>query len=50
MTNSSATIVQKLWDYWNILRDDGMSYGGYLESFPISSFTKWLKTPIRVRG
>jgi hypothetical protein len=24
---NSATIVQKLWNYCNVLRDDGMSYG-----------------------
>jgi hypothetical protein len=28
---SSATIVQKLWNYCNVLRDDGMSYGDYVE-------------------
>jgi len=26
---NSATIVQKLWNYCNILRDDGLSYGDY---------------------
>jgi len=26
---NSATIVQKLWNYCNVLRDDGMSYGDY---------------------
>lgn len=26
---SSAAIVQKLWNYCNVLRDDGMSYGNY---------------------
>jgi type I restriction enzyme M protein len=31
MTNSSTTIVQKLWNYCNVLRDDGMSYGDYVE-------------------
>jgi hypothetical protein len=25
---ASSTIVQKLWNYCNVLRDDGMSYGG----------------------
>ncbi|HJT20029.1 MAG TPA: hypothetical protein VJ746_06140 [Nitrospira sp.] len=25
----SANIVQKLWNYCNVLRDDGMSYGDY---------------------
>ena len=28
---SSATIVQKLWNYCNVLRDDGVSYGDYVE-------------------
>jgi type I restriction enzyme M protein len=28
--NTSA-IVQKLWNYCNVLRDDGMSYGDYVE-------------------
>ena len=35
MTNGSTTasnqIVQKLWNYCNVLRDDGMSYGDYVE-------------------
>ena len=26
---SSSAIVQKLWKYCNVLRDDGMSYGDY---------------------
>jgi len=28
---SPADIVQKLWNYCNVLRDDGMSYGDYVE-------------------
>jgi len=28
---SSPAIVQKLWNYCNVLRDDGMSYGDYAE-------------------
>jgi type I restriction enzyme M protein len=28
---TSAAIVQKLWNYCNVLRDDGMSYGDYVE-------------------
>ncbi len=31
MTNHSQQIVQKLWNYCNVLRDDGMSYGDYVE-------------------
>jgi type I restriction enzyme M protein len=32
---SSSAIVQKLWNYCNVLRDDGMSYGDYLELYGI---------------
>jgi len=28
---SSSTIVQRVWNYWNVLRDNGMSYGDYVE-------------------
>ena len=31
MTAPSTAIVQKLWNYCNILRDDGLSYGDYTE-------------------
>ena len=31
MTSDSKAIVQKLWNYCNILRDDGLSYGDYVE-------------------
>ena len=27
MPNESATIIQKLWNFCNVLRDDGVSYG-----------------------
>ncbi len=27
----SQQIVQKLWNYCNLLRDDGLSYGDYVE-------------------
>jgi hypothetical protein len=27
MPNESATIVQKLWNFCNVLQDDGVSYG-----------------------
>jgi type I restriction enzyme M protein len=29
MPTESNQIVQKLWNYCNVLRDDGMSYGDY---------------------
>jgi len=28
-TTAPSQIVQKLWNYCNVLRDDGMSYGDY---------------------
>ena len=28
---NTATIAQKLWTYCNVLCDDGMSYGDYVE-------------------
>ena len=28
---STNPTVQKLWNYCNVLRDDGMSYGDYVE-------------------
>ena len=28
---NTNTLVQKLWNYCNVLRDDGMSYGDYME-------------------
>jgi type I restriction enzyme M protein len=33
-------IVQKLWNYCNILRDDGLSYGNYLEQLTFLLFLK----------
>ncbi len=40
MTTSSATIVQRLWNYCNVLRDDGMSYGDYVEQLTYLLFLK----------
>ena len=37
---SSAAIVQKLWNYCNVLRDDGMSYGDYVEQLTYLLFLK----------
>jgi type I restriction enzyme M protein len=28
---ATQQIVQKLWNYCNVLRDDGLSYGDYVE-------------------
>ena len=37
--NTSA-LVQKLWNYCNVLRDDGMSYGDYVEQLTYLLFLK----------
>ena len=37
---NSATIVQKLWNYCNVLRDDGLSYGDYVEQLTYLLFLK----------
>ena len=39
-SNGSAAIVAKLWNYCNILRDDGLSYGDYLEQLTYLLFLK----------
>jgi hypothetical protein len=40
MPNHSTAIVQKLWNYCNVLRDDGMSYGDYVEQLTYLLFLK----------
>jgi type I restriction enzyme M protein len=36
MAEQSSQLIQKLWNYCNILRDDGLSYGDYPSA--------WLRT------
>jgi type I restriction enzyme M protein len=38
--NHSQQIVQKLWNYCNVLRDDGLSYGDYVEQLTYLLFLK----------
>jgi type I restriction enzyme M protein len=40
MSNGSSAVVQKLWNYCNILRDDGLSYGDYVEQLTFLLFLK----------
>ena len=40
MPNESSTIVQRLWNYCNVLRDDGVSYGDYVEQLTYLLFLK----------
>jgi type I restriction enzyme M protein len=37
---SSNDLVQRLWNYCNVLRDDGLSYGDYLEQLTYLLFLK----------
>jgi len=38
--STPAALVQKLWNYCNILRDDGLSYGDYVEQLTFLLFLK----------
>lgn len=40
MGNESNGLVQKLWNYCNVLRDDGVSYGDYVEQLTYLLFLK----------
>lgn len=40
MNNEENTIVQRLWNYCNVLRDDGVSYGDYVEQLTYLLFLK----------
>ncbi len=40
MSNQSSAIVQKLWNYCNVLRDDGVSYNDYVEQLTYLVFLK----------
>jgi type I restriction enzyme M protein len=40
MANEAPAIVQRLWNYCTVLRDDGMSYGDYVEQLTYLLFLK----------
>ncbi len=40
MANKSSAVVQKLWNYCGVLRDDGVSYGDYVEQLTYLLFLK----------
>lgn len=40
MATESTALVQKLWNYCNVLRDDGVSYGDYVEQLTYLLFLK----------
>ena len=46
MTTPTA-LVQKLWNYCGILRDDGLSYGDYVERLTFLLFLKMADLQVR---
>ncbi|WNZ29987.1 MAG: SAM-dependent DNA methyltransferase [Candidatus Bathyarchaeota archaeon] len=40
MSNNSSVIVQRVWNYCNVLRDEGISYGDYVEQLTFLLFLK----------
>ena len=40
MTNESSAIISKVWNYCTVLRDDGVSYGDYVEQLTYLLFLK----------
>src|SRR3954466_367375 len=40
MSTAAQTIVQRLWNYCSLLRDDGLSYGDYVEQLTYLLFLK----------
>ena len=40
MSAQSSTIVQRVWNYCNVLRDEGVSYGDYVEQLTYLLFLK----------
>ncbi len=49
MTNPQQ-LVSKLWNYCNILRDDGLSYGDYVEQLTYLLFLKMAEEQAQLRG
>jgi type I restriction enzyme M protein len=48
VSGSSHQLVQELWNYYNILSDDGLSYGDYVEQLTFSAFPQdggWANPP-----
>ncbi|ESA37880.1 dna methyltransferase [Leptolyngbya sp. Heron Island J] len=50
MPNESASIVQKLWNYCNVLRDDGVSYSDYVEQLTYLLFLKMAEEQTTLLG
>ena len=47
MNNRSQQIVQRLWNYCNVLRDDGIPYTDYVEQLTYLIFLKMIDEQVR---
>jgi type I restriction enzyme M protein len=47
---TTSSIVQRLWNYCNVLRDDGMSYGDYVEQLTYLLFLKMDHENVHILG
>ena len=43
---SPSDITNKLWNYCHVLRDDGMSYGDYVEAAPAHPCARGIRTSL----
>ena len=50
MATTVSTIVQRLWSYCNVLRDDGVSYGDYVEQLTYLLFLKMDDEQVQAQG
>ena len=54
MPQEASSIVQRLWNYCNVLRDDGLSYGDYVEQLTYLVFLKmadeWTRPPFNEKS
>ena len=50
MSTQSATIVHRVWNYCNVLKDDGVSYGDYVEQLTYLLFLKMDHEQVRELG
>ena len=50
MSDAANRIVQKLWSYCNVLRDDGLSYQDYLEQLTFLLFLKMADERAKLTG
>ncbi len=50
MSSEAAPIVQRVWNYCNVLRDDGVSYGDYVEQLTYLLFLKMADEQTKLLG